>query len=156
MRFIAAIDEKRGMADDNGIPWNLPTDQKFFVDQVRTGIVLMGKGTYLEFKKPMHGRTNYVATTGSDNLLPGFEAVHNLPEFIQAHSEETIQNIGGARLFAATLQFADELILTQVYADFHCTKFFPEYEQDFYLVSHEEPITENGVTFRYETWRRKQ
>lgn len=155
MRFIAAIDEKRGIADDNGIPWDLPTDKKFFVDQTKEGIILMGHATYLEFKEPMHGRINYVATRKDRRLRPGFIAVHDIPSFVKEHKDEVINNIGGAGLFTSTLMFADELVLTPIQADFNCTKFFPPYKDDFQLVHRSEPIKESNVIYHFETWKRK-
>jgi dihydrofolate reductase len=154
-RLIAAIDSHRGIADDNGIPWHLPTDQKFFVDQTAEGLILMAAGTYREFTKPMHGRTNYVVTHDTRPLLSGFVAVHDIEGFLKEHASERINNIGGASLFAQTIQFADELVLTQVQQDFHCTKFFPEYEHLFERTSRSEPVIENDVTFWFETWHRK-
>lgn len=156
IRFIAAIDEKRGLATDEGIPWHLPSDVNFYREQTREGIILMGMGTYLEFSKPMHDRTNYVATSSTEPLRPGFVAVPDVPAFLKQHEGELINNIGGAGLFTTTLQFADELILTQIHADFHCTKFFPAYEHLFDRVSQSEPITENGTTFQFETWHRSK
>jgi dihydrofolate reductase len=155
-RCIAAIDENRGLADNKGIPWDLPTDKQFFRDQVAEGIILLGKGTYLEFDEPMYGRTNYVATRSSKPLKPGFFAVHDVAKFFQEHEGERINNIGGAGLFAETMQFADELILTLIQADFHCTKFFPPYEADFVRVSQSDPITENGITYCFTVWKRKK
>lgn len=155
IRCIVAIDERRGLADDEGIPWNLPSDKKFFVDQTAEGLILMGMGTYREFKKPLHGRTNYVATHSTEQLKPGFVAVHDVPKFFEEHKGKIVNNIGGAGLFASTMQYADELILTLIEADFHCTKFFPSYEDDFMCVSKSNPMTENGTTFTFTVWRRK-
>jgi dihydrofolate reductase len=152
MRFVAAIDARRGLATDQGIPWHLPTDQRYFVDQTRDGIILMGFGTYVEFDSPMHGRTNYVATRRAEDLLPGFVAVHDIPEFVTAHRVDRINNIGGAGLFDSTLRMADELVLTRIHADFACTKFFPEFEQAFRCVWRSDPVTENGSEFVFETW----
>lgn len=151
--MIAAIDQRRGLATDEGIPWTLPSDQRYFVEQTRDGLILMGFGTYLEFDHPMHGRTNYVATLRTDELKPGFVPVHDVPAFVAEHSSQVIQNIGGAALFTTTLALADELVLTRIRADFHCTKFFPEFETAFDRVSQSAPVTENGTTFVFETWR---
>lgn len=115
----------------------------------------MGANTYREFTKPMHGHTNYVATNSTEPLLPGFVAVQDVAAFFREHQDERINDIGGAGLFATTLQYADELVLTQIEQDFHCTKFFPEYTAEFVLVERSESITENGIRFRFETWRRK-
>lgn len=152
MRFIAAIDEHRGLATDDGIPWTLPTDQRFFVEQTRDGLILMGYGTYLEFDDPMHGRTNYVATLRTEDLKPGFVPIHDVPAFAAEHSGEVVNNIGGAALFGSTLSLADELVLTRIRADFHCTKFFPAFEASFQRTSQSAPVTENGTAFVFETW----
>ena len=41
--------------------------------------------------------------------------------------------IGGAAVYAETIAEAEELLLTQVLGDFHCTKFFPPYRAEFEL-----------------------
>lgn len=153
MRFIAAMDDRRGLATDDGIPWTLPTDQRHFVERTREGIILMGHGTYLEFASPMHGRTNYVATLRADGLRDGFVPVGDVPAFVAEHSADVIQNIGGGLLFSTTLHLADELDLTRIRADFRCTKFFPAFEEGFDRVTQSEPVTENGAEFVFETWR---
>lgn len=150
---VVAIDEKRGMANDEGIPWNIPTDAKFFVDKLKTGLVLMGYGTYVEVKVPFHGRTNYVATLKDESLRPGFEAVHDVDAFLDAATED-VWNIGGAGLLATTLDRVDTLYLTQIFADFDCTSFLPEFSTRFKLISSSEKLTENNTTFQFQTWTR--
>lgn len=145
------------MANDKGIPWNLPTDRKYFGDKTATGTILMGYGTYLEFETPFHGHTNYVATSAHTQLKPGFEPVADVQKFLQdaKKSQEDVWNIGGAGLLATTLDYVDELYLTQLEGDFHCTKFLPEFKNTFTLVSESEPHTENGITYRFQIWRHK-
>lgn len=155
MRMIAAIDRAGGMATDDGIPWTLPTDQQFFSDQIASGLILMGYGTYVEVAKPLHDRTNFVASHAHSELRPGFEAVDNLPAFVREHANETINNIGGANFFTTTLAIADELVLTRIDGDFGCTKFFPPFEDDFVRSTVSQPVTENGSTFTFETWLRR-
>ncbi|MGH7238983.1 MAG: dihydrofolate reductase [Candidatus Saccharimonadales bacterium] len=153
IRAIVAIDEKRGMADEQAIPWHLPSDQKYFVDKTATGIILMGYGTYLEFKKPFHGRTNYVATTRTDQLREGFIPVANSRQFL-VEAKEDVWNIGGAGLLSSTLDLNDELYITQLVGDFHCTKFLPEYRDKFTLASSTPPAMENGITYSFQIWKR--
>lgn len=157
IRFIAAIDDKRGIADDHGIPWQgkLPTDVKYYRDKLKTGTVLMGYGMYKEVSKPYPGGINYVAAQGQmGGLRPGFKPVDDARKFLSEFKGD-IWNAGGAALFTSTLDLANELYLTRVQGDFNCTKFFPEFESDFELASSSEPITENGITFHFEVWRRK-
>lgn len=152
MRMIAAVDAELGIADDDGIPWDLPSDKEFFVATTRNGLILMGHATYTEFDSPMHARTNYVATHRTQPLRDGFVAVADPVAFAADHRHEVIQNIGGAGLFAATLHLADELVLTRIEDTFGCTKFFPAFADTFERTSRSEPHTENGITFAFETW----
>lgn len=154
IRAIVAIDEKRGLADDRGIPWDLPADKKFFRDKTMNGVVLMGYGTYVEFEKPLHNRLNYVASTKDEQLRDGFKKVSNAREFLQ-NAQADVWVIGGAGLFSQTMDLTDELYITQLEGDFNCTKFFPEYEKDFKLVSESDQLTENGITFRFTVWKIK-
>lgn len=153
MRMIAALDARRGIATDDGIPWTLPSDQRFFVETTRSGVILMGFNTFREFTSPMHGRVNYVATRRTAPLGAGFVAVPDAAEFVCDHADECIDNIGGAGLFRSTLALADELVLTRIDADFHCTKFFPPFEAQFALATESAPLEENGVRFTFQTWR---
>ena len=150
---VVAIDDKRGMADDCGIPWRLPTDSKFFKDRIQPGLVLMGYDTYIEVKKPFHGRTNYVATAKTEQLRPGFEAVHDVDAFLNAATED-IWNIGGPGLLASTMDRIDIFYITQVFADFKTTKFLPELGPGFKLTSSSDKLVENGITFQFQTWTR--
>lgn len=144
------------MADDHGIPWHgkIPTDVARFRQKTLHGIVMMGYGWYKERHKPLPERRNLVATTDPSPLIPGFERVNDARAYLQ-QTKEDIWVGGGAILFTNTLDLADELYLTHLDGDFHCTKFFPEYEDKFELVEKNHPITENGITYYFATYRRK-
>lgn len=152
MRMIVAMDRRNGMANESGIPWTLPTDQKFFFDQTSAGPILMGHTTYTEIDAPLHGRTNFVATRGDAPLRDGFVPVNDLDAFLAAHDDDRVNNIGGASLFAAMLPQADELVITRIDAEFACTKFFPEFLRSFERATCSEPLHENGLSFTFQTW----
>lgn len=158
IRFIAAIDSKRGIANDHGIPWDLPTDKQFYRDAIKNDDIIMGMGTYRELKKLMSTKRNIVASKSVVTLQPGYELTTDAHAELEKYknTEKIIWNTGGAQLFASTIDLADELYLTLIDKDFQCTKFFPEYEQQFEMVREDEPITENGATFRITVWRRKK
>lgn len=130
IRLIAAVDSRLGVANDHGIPWQgeIPSDTKYFNDETASGIIVMGFRTYQEFDKPLHDRQNFVVTRPeSAELRPGFDGVVDLKGFLHEHAHDLVWVIGGAGLFAASLALADELYLTQLDEDFHCTKFFPTF-----------------------------
>jgi len=156
IRFIAAIDSKQGIADDNGIPWQgkIPGDVAQFRSKTIHGAVMMGAGWYKEQIKPLPERRNLVATNSPKPLRPGFEKVTDATKFLQDTTDDVWVG-GGAGLFASTLGLADELYLTQLDQDFHCTKFFPEFKDEFVLESESEPVTENGIKYTFQKWKRK-
>ena len=155
IRLIAAIDQKRGLSTNTGIPWRLPGDIAHFRQLTADGAVLMGRTTYDEFAAPLPDRQNFVLTRSPDGLRAGFRGVDDLDAFLanQAGSEK-LWVIGGSAVYAQTIGHAEELSLTRVAGDFDCTKFFPPFESDFNLVDQDESHRENGVAYRFETWRR--
>jgi dihydrofolate reductase len=153
IRLIAAIDSQLGIATDSGIPWKLPGDSAYFRQKTKSGAIVMGRATYDEFASPLHERDNFVLTSASGPLRDGFQAVADLTQLRAAVQDQDVWVIGGATVYSETIVAADELLLTQVLRDFDCTKFFPRYSDGFALSSRSEDHRENGVSYRFETWR---
>ncbi len=153
---IVAIDAKRGMANDHGIPWlgKIPTDIKQFREKTIHSNVLMGYKTYTEFDKPLSDRKNYVASSKPESLREGFELVSDARSFLQ-NTNEDIWVIGGPGLIASTIDLVDEIHLSQLEGEYGCTKFLPEFKDRFVLKEQSDPITEGGITYRFETWTKK-
>lgn len=156
IKFIAAIDQNLGLADDHGIPWQgkIPSDVKQFREKTEGHALMMGYGWYKEQEKPLPNRRNIVATSKPEKLRPGFELCTDARKFLQEAGEE-IWVGGGAGLFASTLDLADELYITQLQANFACTKFFPQFKDKFVLKEESEPITENDITYTFQLWVKK-
>ena len=149
------MDDRLGLATDQGIPWKIPADVEHF-RSVTVGVdVLMGFATYVEFAAPMPGRTNFVATARGQDLREGFVPVKEVDAFLSGGHPGDIWIIGGAMLFALTLGMVQELFLTRVQGDFHCTKFFPAFEDTFRLAeSTTPPRTEGTPAIVFQTWIR--
>lgn len=154
IRLIAAIDLRRGIGTDSGIPWKLPGDTSYFHDKTTTGLVLMGRATYNEFAAPLHERDNFVLTNDPGPLRTGFRAIGSLDELVMEDPNEDVWVIGGAAVYAETITEAEELLLTQVSGDFDCTKFFPPYQTEFGLVTKSDDRQDGTIKYRFETWRR--
>lgn len=156
IRCIAVIDEKHGMADEQGIPWQgkLPSETAYYRSKLVGNVILMGYGTYLEHTAPPRGaKQTFVLSRKDTKLRPGFSLTADLEGFLDEHPDVWV--IGGAGVFAEVINQADELYISRVQGDFKCTKFFPKFEHDFILVEKSSPHKENGITFHFEIWRRK-
>ena len=154
IRLIAAIDSRRGIATDSGIPWKLPGDSAYFHQKTATGLILMGRATYEEFAAPLHERENFVLTANPGPLRAGFRGVGSLDQLVAEHPGDDIWVIGGARVYEETIAEGQELLLTQVDGDFHCTKFFPPYEAAFRLSAQGDDREDAGINYRFDTWQR--
>jgi dihydrofolate reductase len=155
IRLIAAMDIRRGIATTSGIPWKLPGDRAYFRSKTATGLILMGSATYSEFAAPLHERENYVLTSQSGPLRTGFRAIGSLDQLSAEFPGQDIWVIGGAAVYGETIGEADELLLTQVFGDFGCTKFFPPYQTAFRLASQSDEQQDGGTSYRFETWQRQ-
>ena len=156
IRFIVAIDEKRGLANNHGIPWQgkVPTDVAYFREKTTNSSVMMGYGWYTEQKLPLVNRRNLVATSSDEELRPGFEKITDARKFL-SETQDDVWVGGGAGLFASTIDLADELYITRLEGDFKCTKFFPEFDKNFTLKSRSDTHTESDINFCFEVWERK-
>jgi dihydrofolate reductase len=156
IRAIAAIDDKLGVSTDSGIPWHVQADIDYFRATTSWAGVLMGSATYREFKGPMPDRVNYVVTRSPTPLRHGFTPMGDVDAFLDAGVAGDLWVIGGATLFATTLHRMEELYLTRVEGDFHCTKFFPPFEDAFDLSTDRAVPAEEGTpAVRFQTWRRR-
>lgn len=156
IRAIAAIDDKHGLAAHSSIPWHLPEDLRYFRDQTRDGVVLMGRRTAESLKHPLLNRRNVIASTTLTAPIPGFELVPDAVAFLQtaAQDNQNIWVIGGGELFASTLLLCDELYLTHVSGDFGCDTFFPEYANNFKQVSVSPMHNQNGHEFQFAVYQK--
>jgi dihydrofolate reductase len=153
IRLIAAVDSKLGIADDNGVPWKLSIDLKYFRSKTIGSNILMGFNTYKVLAGPLVGRNNFVLTHNK-TLREGFIPVHDLRHFLYQVPRD-IWVVGGAQVFEQTLPYANELYLTRIDKDFNCTKFFPQFEDKFKRKSVSPRHFENGVHFTFEVWVKK-
>jgi dihydrofolate reductase len=152
-RAIAAIDDRRGIATDTGIPWDVPADRAYFRQQTAGATILMGRATYEEMATPMPGRRNLVATSRTAPLRAGFESVPDLTAVL-ADPTADIWVIGGAVIYAETLPWMDALYLTRIPGDYACTKFFPPFVDGFALEQATSADGAPGVAF--EVWTRPE
>ena len=106
----------------------------------------------------MPGRRNIVVTRDPQWRAEGAEAVVSLDAALSlVDGTPRAFVIGGAQLFAAALPRADELVLTEIDADFDADTFFPPWRrEDFDRVASEPHVGTQGIAFRFTTWRRRR
>jgi dihydrofolate reductase len=129
--FVVAMSQNRVIGIDNGLPWRLPADMKWFVEVTMGKPVIMGRKTYDSIParfRPLRGRQNIVVTRNRDYVAPGTTVVYSIDEALAiAKADQPTEIIvgGGAILYEALLPQADRLYLTLIEGEFEGDAFFP-------------------------------
>ena len=124
--IIAAIGKNRVIGKDGKLPWHLSDDLKRFKRLTTGHTVLMGRKTWESLGKPLSNRRNVVLTSTS---ISGVESYATADTALAAlKNEERVFVIGGAQVYAAFLDKADELLLTFVDQEVEGDAFFPPFE----------------------------
>ena len=126
--LVAAVAENGVIGDGDRMPWHYPADLAHF-KRVTTGHpVIVGRKTYERIADriggPLPDRTNVVLTTrsiGDDDLADG-SIVAGDPETALARATadaadrgvDAVYVIGGATVYAAYLDRADRMVLTEI------------------------------------------
>jgi len=126
LAIIAAIGKNRVIGKAGKLPWHISDDLKRFKRLTSGHAVLMGRKTWESLGKPLSDRRNVVLTS---TPIPGIESYPAIDAALAAlEDEERVFVVGGAGVYAALLDKADELFLTFVDQEVEGDAFFPEFE----------------------------
>lgn len=128
MELIVAVYDDWGIGKDGTQPVALRADRKFFREQTRGAMVIVGRRTIGDFpgQKPLPGRVN-VALTRGDIEIPGFTVCHSPEEAAElAKTAEKAMVIGGGSIYRQMLPFCDRAIITKVHITPESDTFFPD------------------------------
>jgi dihydrofolate reductase len=133
--MIAALTRNRLIGVNNGLPWHLPDDMKYFMQTTKGHHVIMGRKNYdsiPEKFRPLPNRTNIVVSRQANLQLPQCEVVHSLKEGLDlarnADESETFI-IGGSAIYQLGMPVADRLYLTEIQAELSGDTYFPEFDK---------------------------
>ena len=151
LSLIAAVARNGAIGRDNALLWRLPEDLKFFKRTTLGCPVIMGRKTWDSIGRPLPGRRNIVITRNRGWRAEGAEVFHDLDSALAATADTPkVFVIGGGELYAQALPLADELVLTEVDADFEGDTFFPHWDRSaFTEVSRESHTSEAGWAYHF-------
>ena len=160
--LIAAVAHGGVIGRDGALPWHLPADMKFFREQTRGHPVLMGRKTWDSLPprfRPLPGRHNLVMTRQPHWQAVGATTVHSVAQALAAAGDvPRLFVIGGVALYAEALPMADELLLTEIDADFAGDTFFPAWDRaqfDETWREHHAAGSEQPLGFDFVRYRRR-
>lgn len=134
---IAAMAEDRAIGSGNALPWSLPDDMKWFRQSTKGKTLLMGRKTFESIGRPLpHRRT--IVLTRATTLIPGVDVCPRLADLapiLRTHGASELWVCGGAEVYALTLPWWDELLLTRVKRRVEgADAFFPAFEHRLHWV----------------------
>lgn len=150
--LVAAVAENGVIGRDNDMPWRLPSDLRHFRAVTMGKPVIMGRKTFESIGRALPGRDNLVVTRNTGFLAPGAELCHSLDAAItkaeslaRDRGVAEICVIGGGTLYAAAIDRAARLHITEVKAAPEGAVRFPEIDlSEWREVAREGPIRHEG------------
>ncbi|MDT8397294.1 MAG: type 3 dihydrofolate reductase [Pseudomonadales bacterium] len=137
LSLVVAMAANRVIGRNNGLPWHLPEDLKYFKRVTLGKPVIMGRVTFESIGRPLPGRTNIVVSRNPAFRAPGVQVVHDLAT-AQAlcetlpgtDGEQEAMVIGGAEIYRQALPQADRIYLTEVHAHVVGDACFPDFDRN--------------------------
>ncbi|TAG00723.1 MAG: dihydrofolate reductase [Betaproteobacteria bacterium] len=126
--LIAAVAANGVIGKDGKLPWHLSADMRHFKALTTGKRIIMGRKTWESFPKPLPDREHVVVSSSNLTLPDGVRLCRSVSEaFALPDPTDPVFVIGGNRLYAEALAFADDLYLTQIDAEVDGDTVFPPY-----------------------------
>ncbi len=134
---IVAMDKNNVIGVNNGIPWYLPADFRYFKRKTIEHHIVMGRKCFDSIGKPLPKRTNIILTRNLFFIATGCLVYHYLEEalsFAHDNNEEECFIIGGTEIYKLAWPYLDKLYITEVDTEVSFTKedhvvYFPDVEE---------------------------
>jgi dihydrofolate reductase len=158
--IIVAASTNNVIGKENGLPWRLPTDMKFFRDKTIGHTVIMGRKSWDSIPakyRPLPNRINVVMSRDESLKLDCDLVSSNLQKVIDYFTEQSSDDelfiIGGGELYKQAFPIATRVYLTRVLAEVDGDTYLEGFNpQEWTLVSTSEVLTENGFEFVFEEY----
>ncbi|HUG23171.1 dihydrofolate reductase [Piscinibacter sp.] len=157
LSLVAAVARNGAIGRNNELLCRISDDLKHFKRTTLGRPVIMGRKTWDSIGRPLPGRRNIVVSRNAQWHADGAERAASLQAAIELVKDEPkVFVIGGGELYAQALPQADELVLTEIDADFDGDTFFPAWDRTkFEALPGDMQVSEQGHRYRWVTYRRK-
>jgi len=157
LTLVVAIDAQRGIGVDNKLPWHLPEDLAHFKHVTLGQPIVMGRKTFDSIGRPLPGRRNIVVTRNAAWRHDGVDAVTSLEAALALVGDAPASIIGGAQIFAASMDIAGRMIVTEIEHSFACDTFFPPIDPAVWVETAREThySDANGYGYAFVTYERQ-
>lgn len=170
LEIVVAADLDNGIGKNNGLPWHIPGDMKFFQSLTSNAAaggknaIIVGRKTWEsipEKRRPLKNRLNIILTKNTAITAPDGVLVCNslekALEALQGIEHERCFIIGGAQIYKEALQhpLMTTIHLTRIMQEFDCDAHFPPIDDRFTLASVSDTMEENEIEYRFQRYEKK-
>jgi len=158
LSLIVAMAENRIIGRDGELPWRIPGDMKHFKQTTMGKPVVMGRKTWESLARPLPGRANVIVTRDLAYGVEGAYVAHDIDAALALAAGLTaglaagggeVMVIGGADIYAQTLDRADRIYLTEVNLRAEGDAVFPELDEAEWTETSRDDIPPEGDTPGY-------
>ncbi|MCW2791495.1 MAG: dihydrofolate reductase [Nocardioides sp.] len=139
--LVAAVATNGVIGAGGDIPWRIPEDFAHFKRTTLGHTLVMGRATYDSIGRPLPGRTTVVLTRDPDWSAEGVLVAHDLDDALALAADlpGDVMVAGGAQVYAAAMDRADEQVLTLVHQSPEGDTFYPSFDAAAWSESAREP-----------------
>ena len=134
LQLIYARSRNNVIGVNGDVPWHLPEDLAHFKRTTLGQPVIMGRVTWESIPhkfRPLPGRTNVVVSRKASFSAPGAQVVSSLQAAMELFTaDDVVWLIGGAQLYAQAMPLAQQLVITEIDADYEGDAFAPAIDAD--------------------------
>ncbi|GKA00825.1 bifunctional dihydrofolate reductase-thymidylate synthase-like protein [Tanacetum coccineum] len=176
-QVVVAATRDLGIGKNDKLPWNLPSDIKFFKkltmstsDVSKKNAVIMGRKTWQSIPsqyRPLPGRLNVVLSrsttfdvTTSDNVM----TCNSIPSALERLAEspysleiEKVFVIGGGQILREAMNgpLCEAIHMTEINAKIDCDTYVPPVDESVFRPWYSSsPVAENGICYRFVSYVR--
>jgi dihydrofolate reductase len=156
LSLVAAVARRGAIGRDNQLLCRISEDLKFFKRTTLGAPIVMGRKTWDSIGRPLPGRRNVVITRNPAWQADGAERAASLHDaLVLLRDAPKVFVIGGGEIYAQALPLADELVLTEIDAEFEADAFFPPFDRSQWIDEASAwQVSEGGHRYRWVTYRR--
>lgn len=153
--MIAAVGKNLELGKNNNLIWHFKEDMKFFKDTTMGHTVVMGRKTFESLPKALPGRKNIVISSNAEYQAQGATVVTSVEEALQIADNEEVFIIGGGKIYAEFLPYADKLYLTEIDAEYEdADTYFPQFNKSDYIKEIINYYDIDGVKFYHVVYKK--
>ena len=162
MNLIASADKNWAIGYKGSLLAHVSADMKFFKNKTVRNVVILGRKTLETFPggKPLKDRENIIITRDENFGVEGAKTVHSIGELLELVREcdtERLYVIGGGAVYEQLMDYCNTAYITKFDKAFEADTYIKNFDDasDWYLAEESEAVVEDGLSFRFCTYKKK-